>query len=208
MTGKTHLVCGEALALCLLHPAAPRTLVLCLGAAAVGSVIPDVDVTTSASHRELVRIVSTAGAALLLGWALNTIFQLHIERFLLRYAGGREMTAWAVLFLGLCVFGTTQPHRSFMHSLAGLALLTFCVWRGGGAAGGRLLRGHGLPYPPGPVQQEGGAAVVSLAVELVAGALLRRWDSGLGAVRRGQPAAGHWHCGVSVIARRRLPQLP
>ncbi|MCD7919182.1 MAG: metal-dependent hydrolase [Clostridiales bacterium] len=130
MTGKTHLVCGEALALCLLHPAAPRTLVLCLGAAAVGSVIPDVDVTTSASHRELVRIVSTAGAALLLGWALNTIFQLHIERFLLRYAGGREMTAWAVLFLGLCVFGTTQPHRSFMHSLAGLALLTFCVWRG------------------------------------------------------------------------------
>lgn len=130
MTGKTHLVCGEALALCLLHPDTPRALVLCLGAAAVGGVVSDVDVTTSTSHRELVRIVSTAGAALLLGWALNTIFQLHIERFLLRYAGAKEMAAWAVLFLGLCVFGATQPHRSFMHSLAGLALLTFCVWRG------------------------------------------------------------------------------
>ncbi len=130
MTGKTHFVCGEALALCLLHPDSPRTLVLCLGAAAVGSVIPDVDVTTSTSHRELVRIVSVAGAALLLGWALNTAFQLGIERFLLRYAGAQEIAAWAVLFLGLCVFGTTQPHRSFMHSLMGLALLTFCVWRG------------------------------------------------------------------------------
>ncbi|MCD8342358.1 MAG: metal-dependent hydrolase [Clostridiales bacterium] len=130
MTGKTHLVCGEALALCLLRPDSPRALVLCLGAAAVGSVIPDVDVTTSTSHRELVHIVSTVGAALLLGWALNTVFQLRIERFLLRYAGAQEMAAWAVLFLGLCVFGATQPHRSFMHSLAGLALLTFCVWRG------------------------------------------------------------------------------
>ncbi len=130
MTGKTHFVCGEALAVCLLRPDSPRALVLCLGAAAVGSVISDVDVTTSTSHRELVRIVSTAGGALLLGWALNTIFQLHIERFLLRYAGAAEMAAWAVLFLGLCVFGAAQPHRSFMHSLAGLALLTFCVWRG------------------------------------------------------------------------------
>ncbi len=130
MTGKTHFVCGEALALCLLHPDTPRALVLCLGAAAVGSVIPDADATTSTSHREMTRIVSTAGAALVLGWALNTIFQLRIERLLLRYAGAKEIAAWTVLFLGLCVFGTTQPHRSFMHSLAGLALLTFCVWRG------------------------------------------------------------------------------
>lgn len=130
MTGKTHLLCGEVLTLWLLQPDSPRALVLSLGVAAVGSVVPDVDVTSSASHRELVRIVSTAAAALAAGWALNAALSLRIERFLLRYASAGQMAVWGLLFLGLCVFGATQPHRSFMHSLAGLTLLTFCVWRG------------------------------------------------------------------------------
>jgi inner membrane protein len=130
MTGKTHYACGTAVALLLTAPSSPRALLICLGAAAVGSVISDVDVTTSQSHRDLVRIVSTAGGAALVTWAVNTIFNLQLERFLLRYTSALQLCAWLILFLGLCVFGTTQPHRSFMHSLPGMALLTLCVWWG------------------------------------------------------------------------------
>lgn len=130
MTGKTHFVCGEAAALLLLQPATPRALVLTLAAAAVGSTLPDVDVTTSDSHEDLVRIVSIAGGAALVTWAVNTIWNLQLERFLPLFSGHFQLIAWLVLFLALCVFGTTQPHRSFMHSLPGLALLTACVHYG------------------------------------------------------------------------------
>lgn len=130
MTGKTHFACGQALALCLLRPSTPREALICLGAAAVGSVVADVDVTTSESHQDLVRVVSISGSAVLLTWAVNTIFQLNLERFLLRFTSWAQLIAWAVLFLALCVFGTTRPHRTFMHSLTCLALLGGCVWMG------------------------------------------------------------------------------
>ena len=52
MTGKTHLAIGAAAAVCLLHPASPREWVISTAAAAVGSVICDVDVSTSNSHEK------------------------------------------------------------------------------------------------------------------------------------------------------------
>lgn len=130
MTGKTHFACGEALALCLLRPSTPSALLICLGAAAVGSVVSDVDVTTSESHRDLARIVSISCAAAALTWAANTILNLELQRFLLRFTSWAQLGAWAVLFLALCVFGACRPHRTFMHSLTGLALLGGCVWMG------------------------------------------------------------------------------
>lgn len=130
MTGKTHFVCGEAAALLLLQPAEPKALLLTLAAAAVGSTLPDVDVTTSDSHADLARIVSIAGGAVLVTWAVNVIWNLQLERLLAQFAGHFQWIAWLVLFLALCVFGAAQPHRSFMHSAPGLILLTVCVCYG------------------------------------------------------------------------------
>ena len=56
MTGKTHLAIGTATAVCLLHPGTPMEWVIGTAAAAVGSVICDVDVSTSNSHEKLNQI--------------------------------------------------------------------------------------------------------------------------------------------------------
>lgn len=130
MTGKTHLVCGEAAALLLLRPAGPQELLLTLAAAAVGATLPDVDVTSSDARERLVGIVSIAGGAALVVWAVNTLCDLHLEQRLPLLAGQARLWAWVVLFLALCVFGSFQPHRSFLHSVPGVALLTACVHLG------------------------------------------------------------------------------
>ena len=67
MLGRTHFFIGTAAALAVLQPQTVPVLVTGAGAAAIGSLISDIDV------------------------------------------------------------GTSQPHRSFMHSFAALALLTACV---------------------------------------------------------------------------------
>lgn len=46
MTGKTHLSVGTAAAVCVTQPQNLSSLLLCLGTAAIGSVISDIDVTT------------------------------------------------------------------------------------------------------------------------------------------------------------------
>ncbi len=58
LTGRTHWAVGTAAALCVTQPARLRDWVLCIGAAAVGSVISDIDVTTSDSRETLDRIDS------------------------------------------------------------------------------------------------------------------------------------------------------
>ena len=50
MTGKTHLSVGTAAAVCVTQPQNLSSLLLCLGTAAIGSVISDIDVTTSESR--------------------------------------------------------------------------------------------------------------------------------------------------------------
>ena len=50
MTGKTHLSVGTAAAICVTQPQTLSSLLLCLGTAAIGSVISDIDVTTSDSR--------------------------------------------------------------------------------------------------------------------------------------------------------------
>ena len=60
MTGRTHWAVGTAAALCVTQPARLRDWVLCIGAAAVGSVISDIDVTTSDSRETLNRITAVS----------------------------------------------------------------------------------------------------------------------------------------------------
>ena len=57
MQGKTHLVVGITSALLIMQPNAFNDLVMGIGAAAVGSLISDIDVETSVSHKKADYIV-------------------------------------------------------------------------------------------------------------------------------------------------------
>ena len=127
MTGKTHFAVGEAAALLLTHPTTAKGLALCLGAAAVGSMISDIDVTSSHSHRDVTIITSTALASAAIIAGLELHFHLGILSLLQRQTNIWRILLGLVVSLAICNFGMQQPHRSFMHSLFGWFLLTALV---------------------------------------------------------------------------------
>lgn len=124
MTGKTHLAVGAAASLCLARPGNLREMVLCIGTAAVGSVISDIDVTTSESRSALNRITLLTGAAAVLTGAAEMWWDLGIIRNFDRESNVFRLIIGFAAFLLVCTFGKNQPHRSFMHSFAGVAALT------------------------------------------------------------------------------------
>lgn len=127
MTGKTHIAVGEATALILTHPTTAKGLALCVGAAAVGSLICDIDVTSSQSHRDLAVISSVAAGAAAIIAGLELHFNLGILSLLQRQTSLWRILLGLFIILLVCNFGMRQPHRSFMHSILGWFLLSVLV---------------------------------------------------------------------------------
>ena len=123
MIGKTHWAVGTAAALCAARPTELRELVLCVSAAAVGSVISDIDVTTSDSRETLNRITAVAVLAAAAAGIAELWFHLGIIRSFDRESNLFRLVVGFGIFLAVCTFGKSQPHRSFMHSFAGWFLL-------------------------------------------------------------------------------------
>ncbi|MDO5417223.1 MAG: metal-dependent hydrolase [Lachnospiraceae bacterium] len=127
MTGKTHLAVGTAAALCLLQPDTLKEWVLCLGAASIGSVISDIDASSSDSREELNKITALSVLAMTAvcfaeyRWNLGILKSFDRESSLFRLFTG------FVMLLAICSFGKNQPHRTFMHSLPGCLIVTAVV---------------------------------------------------------------------------------
>lgn len=123
MTGKTHWAVGTAAALCVGQPENIREWVLCVGAAAVGAVICDVDVTTSDSRETLNKITVVAVLAAAAVGAADAWWHLGIIRNFDRESNLFRLAVGFAVFLAVCTFGKNQPHRSFMHSFLGWFVL-------------------------------------------------------------------------------------
>ncbi len=123
MLGKTHMAVGIAAALAFTAPKTIGEAGMAVGVGAVGALISDIDVESSGSCRRanLVILLVAAQAAALL--AADYFLGMDL---LWRVAGNGSavrVLMGVLLFVGICVFGKGQPHRSFMHSFLGLALL-------------------------------------------------------------------------------------
>ena len=62
MLGRTHFFIGTAAALAVLQPQTVPVLVTGAGAAAIGSLISDIDVGTSQAHRDADKIITATVA--------------------------------------------------------------------------------------------------------------------------------------------------
>lgn len=128
MLGKTHMAVGIAAAMAALHPSTLPELVVGLGAAAVGAVISDIDVGTAEAHRDadivtLMAVASVVGIAI-----LEQIFHLGIINRIKQDAGMTRILLGVFVFIGVCAVGRKTPHRSMMHSLLVMAVLSGCVY--------------------------------------------------------------------------------
>lgn len=124
MTAKTHVSVGMASTLLITQPKSIKEILLCLGVASVGAVISDIDVSTSEAYEavnKVIKIVLIAAIVLAFveyNWSFGIIESFKNDSNIIRLLIG--ITA----ILGICIFGKNQPHRSFMHSILAVALLS------------------------------------------------------------------------------------
>lgn len=128
MTGKTHFTFGTAVTILMTHPTDWKSFLLCIGAGAVGACVSDVDVSTSGSHKGFQRLLLLLAVAVLVIAGLDFFFQTGIWVMIQQRNGLLRSLAGFAIFLALCLYGEHQPHRSFTHSLAGVAMLGTAVF--------------------------------------------------------------------------------
>ena len=128
MTGRTHLVVGTAAAIAVVCPQTPAALCTCAAAGAVGSVISDVDSQRSGSHKRLVKICIVLLLAVLVLAAVEQHWHLGISEWLMSQTSLNRILPGGLAFLVVCWYGMNCPHRTFMHSLLALVILTVLAW--------------------------------------------------------------------------------
>lgn len=124
MTGKTHLAVGMAASLLITQPDNIRELVLCLGTAPIGSVISDIDVSTSGARRKINKIITITFLAILIAALIEYRWKIGIITSFMNNSSLLRLMIGLGAFIGICVFGKNCPHRSFMHSFAAAGILS------------------------------------------------------------------------------------
>lgn len=127
MQGKTHLAVGVLAAVAVARPQNLGEAVLCVCTAAVGGLISDVDVTRSEAKNRLDHIVGMMIGAVVVGAAVNKVFGFNAYEYLTKSSSLWRIITGLLIFIGICIFGESTPHRSFMHSLVGVAALSIPV---------------------------------------------------------------------------------
>lgn len=124
MMKKTHLAGGLAAAIAIVRPSTINDLTICLASATIGSVISDIDVSSSKSRKELNKILAISITAIVACTLIEMIFHVGILTMLQSQTNVMRALIGVMLFLLICSFGIHTPHRSFMHSITAVIALT------------------------------------------------------------------------------------
>lgn len=127
MLGKTHMVVGTATALAVMHPDNLPELIGGTCVAVVGALISDIDVETSDSYHDANKIISLSVIAVLIIAAAELIFKVGIYQKLLQNSELLRVVIGGIIFIAVCAFGKERPHRSFMHSILAMIILSGTV---------------------------------------------------------------------------------
>jgi inner membrane protein len=128
MQGKTHIVGAVALTTLITQPKTLGELLLCVGVSAVGGAICDIDVDGSIGSKQLKK-VSGFGVVVLIILAVALLTGKAEFSSVMAKDNSLVRTAFGIVALFcICWFGKNQPHRTFMHSLLGVALITLASY--------------------------------------------------------------------------------
>ena len=127
MLGHTHTAVGIAAALAIVPPKSMPELLVGIGAGALGGLICDIDVGTSKSHKQADLITMFAAVIVAVVIVTDQLFHVGIQEKLMANETFVQVFFPAIVFIGICAYGKNTRHRTFMHSLVGMVLLTTCV---------------------------------------------------------------------------------
>ena len=127
MLRATHLSVGVAAALAVLQPDNLFECLAVTGIAAVGSVISDIDADQSKVRREADLMLGIGAAVLAAVMIAQTRFHVDLTKYLSGNQTLSERSVTTGVFIILCVIGKMTPHRSFMHSIMAMAILSAAI---------------------------------------------------------------------------------
>lgn len=127
MLGKTHLAVGTAVAMTVLQPDTIPKLILGLGASIIGAVISDIDVGSSQASREANKIIVISMLTVIAIMLMEYFGHIGIVNVIQNNSDWMRLLSGFAVFIVVCIFGKMQPHRSFMHSLLALVILSMLV---------------------------------------------------------------------------------
>lgn len=128
MSGKTHWAAGTAITLWITRPHDIPSLVICFGAAAVGSVISDIDIETSNSREKFNWIIGISALSILTIFFVEYWWKLGIVESFLKEGDLVRVFIGFIAFLLVCQFGKNKPHRTFMHSFLACLMLSEIIY--------------------------------------------------------------------------------
>lgn len=124
MQGKTHIAGAVAITTLITQPKTVGEFLLCIGVSAVGGAICDIDVDGSIGSKQLKKI-SGFGIIILLILMVALLTGRAEFSSVMAKENSIVRTAFGIVVMFiLCWFGKNQPHRTFMHSIIGVALIT------------------------------------------------------------------------------------
>ncbi len=124
MLGKTHLAVGIAVGLAVLQPVTISQLVIGITASAVGALISDIDVDTSIASKSASKVAGVYVTVVFIAVVVEFLFHIGIVSLIQKNSMWMRVATGIALFISVCAFGRIQPHRSFMHSLSALLILS------------------------------------------------------------------------------------
>lgn len=128
MSGKTHLAMGVASALVIIRPMTLSDLIVCTGAAIIGSLICDIDIKTSNSRSAFNTILGIIVILSIIEGYINYRFNFSIMIMILEESNMYRLLSGIAVFIVTCIVCKEFPHRTFTHSALGVLLFSLIVF--------------------------------------------------------------------------------
>lgn len=128
MQKNAHLSAGVAVTIAAIHPSSIKSLAICVAAATIGSLVSDIDVTTSESHKDLSKILAISTIVIFLCTILEATLHVGIYNYILTQTNLNRILIGVLSFLLVCSYGMHTSHRTFMHSIPAIIILSTSLY--------------------------------------------------------------------------------
>ncbi|QFJ54237.1 metal-dependent hydrolase [Pseudobutyrivibrio xylanivorans] len=123
MQANTHAAVGVTIGLAVSFGQPSDMMLLAVTSAFVGSIICDIDVGETGKRSTPLILSAVSSLAVIFFSIFGYVFDTNTMMLWKKESGYLRSIIGITLFIGLCIYGSRKPHRSFMHSLLGMLLL-------------------------------------------------------------------------------------
>lgn len=126
MDGQTHAALGAATALVIIRPAEPKTLIATAAVGAFAGILPDID--TGGKVASIIHKITLAFIWIVCFFVCQAALTGSTVIESIDDSGMAINMLGLAILIGFSIFGDTQPHRGFTHSVLALLIASFSAY--------------------------------------------------------------------------------